>query len=269
MVAERVKQALVGTPAERALRWLRSLTPTRDAARALARREDRLVRELLRRTLGPDSNCIDIGCHLGSFVAELRRLAPRGAHVAFEPVPRKAAWLRRKFPELTVHQVALSDRAGDATFYEQVEASGCSGLGAPVTDDAAESYSVRCETLDALTPPGRRIDLIKIDVEGAEAEVLRGARRVLTESAPLVIFECTVFGAERLGHTPGEVYDAVTTECGCDVYRIADWLDGGAPIGRDAFDRASRYPPTAYNFIAAPAGRRAHPAGGSIHSAAL
>lgn len=268
VVAERVKQLLVGTRVERAARWLRSLAPTRDAATALGRREDRLIREVLRRTLRPESNCIDVGCHLGSFLAELRRLAPHGEHMAFEPVPRKAAWLRRKFPDVAVHEVALFYKPGDTVFYEQIASSGCSGLGAPVTDDDARSYSVRCDTLDALVPPGKRVDLIKIDVEGAEADVLRGARRILGESAPLVIFECTVFGAERLGRTPGDVYDLVTAECRCAIYRIDDWLRGGPSIEREAFDRASRYPPSAYNFVAAPEGRRDHSGGGPSHSAA-
>jgi len=45
----------------------------------------------------PDSNCIDIGSHIGSSEFAYYDYAPQGKHIAFEPVPEKALWLRRKF----------------------------------------------------------------------------------------------------------------------------------------------------------------------------
>ena len=52
---------------------------------------------------------MDIGCHIGSMLSTILRLAPRGQHWAFEPTPSKAAWLRAKFPEVEVREMALTE----------------------------------------------------------------------------------------------------------------------------------------------------------------
>ncbi|HVK10329.1 MAG TPA: FkbM family methyltransferase, partial [Gemmataceae bacterium] len=79
-------------------------------------REDGRIDRVLRALVRPDSNCIDVGAHLGSTLSTFTRLAPRGRHWAFEPLPQKADWLRRKFPEVEVRQLALSDARGQVTF---------------------------------------------------------------------------------------------------------------------------------------------------------
>lgn len=52
----------------------------------------------------PNSNCIDVGAHRGAILSHIVRIAPLGRHVAFEPLPRFAASLRRKFPQVAVHE---------------------------------------------------------------------------------------------------------------------------------------------------------------------
>ena len=63
--------------------------------------------------LREDSNCIDVGANRGVILAEMCRVAPGGRHIAFEPTPIKARWLRKKFPEVQVEEVAVSDVAGE------------------------------------------------------------------------------------------------------------------------------------------------------------
>ncbi|MFW2388211.1 MAG: hypothetical protein ACN4G0_07740 [Polyangiales bacterium] len=53
------------------------------------------MRRLITRS---DATCIDVGSHIGSMVSLLLELAPAGQHMAFEPMPDKAKWLRKKFP---------------------------------------------------------------------------------------------------------------------------------------------------------------------------
>src|SRR5207249_1272465 len=76
---------------------------------------DRL-RAILGAVLRPDSNCIDVGAHEGLFLADIVRLAPRGRHVAYEPLPEFAADLTRRFPGVDVRERALSDRPGEVEF---------------------------------------------------------------------------------------------------------------------------------------------------------
>ena len=63
--------------------------------------------EIMRRVLSPTDCCIDVGAHEGSILAHMVEFAPLGRHLAFEPIPAMAAELRRSFPQVEVHQVAL------------------------------------------------------------------------------------------------------------------------------------------------------------------
>src|SRR5581483_4566427 len=79
-------------------------------------RYDALTRAVMRRVVRPDSSGVDVGAHRGSLLRELVRLAPAGRHHAFEPLPFLADALRRRFPSVRVHEIALSDASGRAAF---------------------------------------------------------------------------------------------------------------------------------------------------------
>src|SRR5215212_2301575 len=83
-------------------------------------RDTQLLVELLVEVLEPDSDCLDVGAHAGSVLREMVRLAPRGRHVAWEPLPTFAAQLREQFPRVEVREAALGDRAGTRTFAHMV-----------------------------------------------------------------------------------------------------------------------------------------------------
>jgi hypothetical protein len=77
-----------------------------------------------------------------------------------------------------------------------------------VQDDVSWSAPVKLTTVDSLLSTARvgRVDLLKIDVEGAELEVLRGMTRVLAaEPVPAMIIECCPFTLEAFGHTAAEL----------------------------------------------------------------
>src|SRR5512139_2878097 len=82
----------------------------------LDRRLNRETLEVMRATLDAASNCVDVGAHSGSILREMVRLAPRGTHWAFEPLPALHEALAPRFPTVHVHGLALSDRAGTSEF---------------------------------------------------------------------------------------------------------------------------------------------------------
>src|SRR6478735_6391078 len=79
------------------------------------RRDMRRLRALLAATLAAEDSCIDIGAHDGAVLRHIVRQAPRGRHLAYEPLPELAALLKRDFPAVEVRNAAVSDEAGERT----------------------------------------------------------------------------------------------------------------------------------------------------------
>ncbi len=67
-------------------------------AKEQGRRYDVETLEVMKRVLAPGSTAIDVGSFKGDILAMMVRLAPRGTHHAFEPIPRYAAMVRKRFP---------------------------------------------------------------------------------------------------------------------------------------------------------------------------
>lgn len=137
---------------------------------------------------------IDIGASIGSYTVHLLNHSRKC--YAFEPRPDAAAYLARRLtaradPRLQVESVALSDRAGEAQLRIVVAAAGRSSL-------ERENRVEQLGAVEVLTVPTRRLDdydaiepvgCIKIDVEGHEDAVLRGARRLLARDHPSLLVE--------------------------------------------------------------------------------
>lgn len=214
------------------------LAPIRRAiseARSPALKRDREDNErfdmLLAWCLRGDSSCVDVGAHSGSVLRSMVRLAPRGVHHAFEPLPSHAERIRNEFPTVSVHQVAVSDTSGEATFFHVRNNPALSGLRRRRFEESAvDCLSVTQVRLDDVLPEGYRPDLIKVDVEGGELAVLVGAERTLRSSRPIVVFEHGRFAAEYFDTGPDDVYGFLR---GLGM-RIFD-LNGSGPYSIDAF----------------------------------
>ena len=180
------------------------------AAEAADDRDNRAIATLLRRHLRADTAVIDVGCHEGRFLEAVRQHAPRGRHLAFEPLPTFAAQLRQRFPDVTVHELALSDTVGEVLFHHVVTNPGYSGIRQRRLDRSGErvvQVAVRTAILDDLVEAAHPIGLLKIDVEGAELQVLRGAQRTLRRARPFLLFEHGQGGAAAYGTEPEQVFD--------------------------------------------------------------
>lgn len=268
-----LKVRLAGTPAQPVLERLRAVAtwPERRRHPELADvwHEDARIQALLRHLIAPTSNCIDIGCHVGSVLALMIRCAPHGTHRAIEASPDKAALLQRRYPDVDVRSVAVSDTPGTVTFYDAVDRPGFSGLQRPLASDPDDpgsfgtirSYDVDCETLDRLFVTGTadplQVDVIKIDVEGAELPALRGGEQLLGRYRPDIVFECAEdAGLEAFGYTRADLHDFFT-DADYHVWLVRDHVFGRGPMGRDEFVRAGTYPFPGFNYVARPVGAEA------------
>ncbi|TYP89841.1 FkbM family methyltransferase [Blastococcus xanthinilyticus] len=154
------------------------------------RKQRTLFSELIR----PGDLVFDVGANIGEFSAAFRDCGARV--VSVEPQPRLTAHLRRRFgadPEVTVVATALSDHAGEATLFctsadalatlEEARVTGAVGAGAEL--EWNDTIQVPLRTLEALVAEYGPPVLVKIDVEGHEAGVVRG----LTTTRPSLFFE--------------------------------------------------------------------------------
>jgi FkbM family methyltransferase len=213
-------------------------------------RQDNLaLRAIMAAVLQPDSDFIDVGAYVGAVLSDAVRMAPSGRHLAFEPIPELSAELRRRFPQVDIRQMALSDTSGDAKFTFVTGAPAMSGLirrrDLPRGAGAGEELRVRVGRLDDELPETSRPAVIKIDVEGAEVNVLCGAHNTLTRFRPLVAFEHGLGATDLYGRTSGEVWDLFH-----DLrFRLFD-LDGNGPFSRDTFEDLFAQP--VWNYLAVP-----------------
>ncbi|MCB0322616.1 MAG: FkbM family methyltransferase [Bdellovibrionales bacterium] len=186
---------------------------------------------VMERVLSRTSNCIDIGAGTGELLREMVRLAPEGTHSAFDPLPQNVEKLRANFPNVGVHELALSDSNGDATFCYVPNAPGYSGLRRRDYEGREETViplTVRTATLDSILPQPKQIDFIKLDVEGAELQVLKGAHRLLEQERPFIAFEHGKGAADFYGTRPEHLYAYLVDDLGYSLTLLSRWL-AGAP----------------------------------------
>lgn len=199
-------------------------------------RDDAALVVVMAAVLRPDSSCIDVGASQGAFLEHMVRIAPRGRHLAFEPLEDHAARLAERFPAVDVRNLALGDRNGQAQFMRRPEPALSSLETVPPGEDPetwrgpihdqAQRETVAVRRLDDELPAGFTPALIKIDVEGVEPAVLAGAKRTLAEHRPVVALEHSI-GATHHGYEAGGIHDILS---GCGL-RIFD-ADGNGPYTR-------------------------------------
>lgn len=216
--------------------------PIRRAHHAVTRSRNSLYDaqtiSIMGRVLRPDSNAVDVGAFEGGMLRHMTRMAPQGRHVAFEPLPDHYAALAARFPQVEVHGCALGEAPGEADYVRVVQFPALSGLTRrpDLGGRATETIRVRVETMDRMIPRDLPVSLIKVDVEGGELGVFRGARETLERNRPVVVFECGL-AAAAAGATPDAIHEALA-EGVLRVSTLQAWLAGGAPMSRGEFSDA-------------------------------
>lgn len=127
---------------------------------------------------------VDVGANIGNHAAYWSAFVPHEAIVAFEPVPESFTLLRlnlRHDPSARLHRKALSDHRGLVWMAVDRVNMGRSRVA------ATGSLRVPCLRLDDV--PLRFVSLIKVDVEGQQGAVLRGARRTIERWRPMLLVE--------------------------------------------------------------------------------
>jgi FkbM family methyltransferase len=151
--------------------------------------------ELVEFLLHPGMTVIDVGANVGIHTAiAARSVAPGGTVYGFEPVPENFEILvgnlaRNQLTNVVVEQLAVGDEAGRSTIYLEDHSIGTHSLLRSDNSNLAHSLSVAITTLDGyfVDDMPDKVNLLKIDVEGYEPNVLKGATGVLERTDHLLI----------------------------------------------------------------------------------
>jgi FkbM family methyltransferase len=184
------------------VRWSASGFPDLLTRRMLfAGIHDEDVIAALENVIRPGDVVYDVGAHHGLMtVIAARAVGPSGAVVSFEPNPRALDQIRRHIAlngvtNAVVEEIALSDEEGETSFYVQAgDVSWNSTLIRDFVDEEEDRFveriTVRTETMDGYVARSRRVPrVIKLDAEGAEMRILKGAETTLRDQRPFVIME--------------------------------------------------------------------------------
>jgi len=195
----------------------------------LTDRHEHATLQVLRSLIQPGMTVLDIGAHVGYYTRHFSRLVgPRGQVISFEPQPRTYATLNRnvsRFSNVTALQIAVAEQEGTAELFDYLVMSASGSLHydetmadlqraqvstydvAPrITQDfPVQSFTVRTMPVDrCLSDRGiERVDVIKMDIEGAEIGALRGMVSTINHSPGLhLVMEYNPQALKAFGHDP-------------------------------------------------------------------
>ena len=202
----------------------------------------------LERVLSPGKVFVDAGANFGIYTLLASKIVGgAGRVISFEPSSRVFPVLRRNialngFKNVLAFPVALTDKPGRARLYYH-SAVGCDSLGKDASfEQDAHAEDICTESLDdALKQTSiGRVDVIKMDVQGAEELALRGANEIVASMRPVVIFEFFPEGAASLGLPPNGAWNFLE-EHGYDFFIVDE---------RGTVSRLLSPPPAIANVLA-------------------
>jgi FkbM family methyltransferase len=170
--------------------------------------------------LAAEGDCVvDVGAHIAHIgyytVIAAKTVGPQGRVIAIEPNPNNFSLLQRNIAlnefdaRATAVPCAVSAEAGRSRLYLSDVNHGDHRLDM-IEGGSRRSIEVPVERLDDVVPPGARVAVVKMDIQGAELGALKGMQRVLAENPDLALLtEFWPNGMRGLGHEPVQLLDAL------------------------------------------------------------
>lgn len=169
----------------------------------------------------PTSRMLNIGANIGYFSMLAARASAKRIY-AIEPAKKNFEILQKNmssFPAVTCIRSAIGDRTGHITLWHDERLPGSHSLSDANTTQSDSSEDVPITTVDAfLSTQEESIDMILMDIQGAEVAALRGMKQTLSKNPPRFLFlEFWPFGIRNLQEEP-ETIRSILHQAG---YRLA------------------------------------------------
>ena len=200
---------------------------------------DRLTEKIIIKTCHKNSVCVDVGAHDGKILALFIRHCPLALHYAFEPLPHLFKLRVRKYGSACqVFQIALGNKNGVMPFNYVVSDAAYSGLQSRADLQHYKEITIEVGTdlMDHVIPLTMPISLIKIDVEGGELDVLKGAKQLISTHKPNILFEFGKGGSDAFEVTTKMMY-AFFKDMGYEISLLSSFLHKKPSLSFDDFEK--------------------------------
>lgn len=207
--------------------------------------------EIIGKYVNKGDVCLDVGANIGWFTTLLSKICgASGAVHAFEPVPETFEFLRENVslngdpPNVLINNFALGDEEKDFVIhvFENMPLGHSSLRAKP--DKKSTAVPIRLVTLDSYLESNdiKRVDFVKVDVEGAEKLFLDGAGKLFAQATPPLIFmEMALSETSRFGYLPNDLIVFLKAQADYKFYALDEEnkrlkeIEGFAPddIGAD------------------------------------
>ena len=184
---------------------------------------------LLRTLVTPGMTIADIGANVGFYAVQMADwVGPGGRILAFEPDPFTFELLRQRAAQarganVEVHRFALGDAPGTATLYCSAYNRADNRVGQRHDEPNVEAIEIQVRTLDdCLAERGlATVDAMKIDVQGHEANVLRGAQKAIARGVRWIWLEYSPDHLRGAGTDPEQFLESLGT-LGMDLFEVTE-----------------------------------------------
>lgn len=211
------------------------------------------ITEMTRELVDVGDTCLDIGANYGWYTTLFASVVKESGQVhSFEPVPVTFAELKRNHElmgspaNVKINNVAVGDEPGTITlnFFEG-EPTGHASI---ATKGAAPSDSFECEmiTVDSYLEKNqiRKVDFVKVDIEGAELMMLKGAKSLFANGKlPIILMEMALAQSSNFGYLPNDLIQFIAEYGEYDFFKVEELhhklvrIDGFEPgdVGANVF----------------------------------
>ena len=215
---------------------------------------ERPVTEIAASLVRPDDVCLDVGANFGWYTTLFAATCgERGLVHSFEPVPTTYRELGQNVsllqsPEIvTLNNLALGDHEGEVSI--DLGDGQASGFASIANENSTNDSGIKCRmtTLDAYLADkllGREVNIVKVDIEGAELMFLQGASSLFKQNVPpIMLVEMALAQTKDFGYTPDALIKKIDEMADYDHYAVNDTtgsvrkIDGFPPddIGANVF----------------------------------
>jgi len=168
--------------------------------------------EMQYRLIPHSATIIDIGANLGWYSMHVAKYHPQSTVHALEPIPRTYDFLNKNIEinnikNIIVHPVGLSDQKGELDLYFDPLLSVNASLQNVSESRNVQKVTCKIDTLDdfCISNNIKQVDFIKCDVEGAEFFALRGGRKVISASQPIIFCEMLRKWSKKFNYHPNDI----------------------------------------------------------------